>query len=77
MDATPMTQRSRSRRRLLQAYARGIRDARAVMQKSLDEMRVSLEHELMILRGEVRQLQVERSRAQEICRVLEIEHEPG
>jgi hypothetical protein len=61
----------------LQAYARGIRDARAVMQKNLDEMRASLEHELMTLRAEFRQLRAEHSRAQEIVRVLETEHEPG
>jgi hypothetical protein len=65
------------RRRLLQAYARGIRDARAIMQKDLHETRASLGRELASLRAAVRELQAERIRAQEICRVLETEHEPG
>jgi hypothetical protein len=69
-----MTRRSRS---LLCAYALGLRHARAIMQKDLDKTRANLEREVASLRAAVRELQVERFRAQEICRVLETEHEPG
>jgi succinate dehydrogenase flavin-adding protein (antitoxin of CptAB toxin-antitoxin module) len=73
-----MTRSRRTRRRrMLYAYARGLREMTTILQKELDQMRVSLEHEFMTLRAEVRQLRDERSRAEEICRVLETEHEPG
>jgi hypothetical protein len=65
------------RRRLLRAYRLGLRQARAIMQKDLDETRVSLEHELALLRAEFRALKAEHSRAQEIVSALETERDFG
>jgi hypothetical protein len=76
MDATPMTQSRRiRRRRLLAYYRRGLRDMTALLQKELDQMRVSLEHEFVTLRAEVRQLRDERTRAENIFCALDTERE--
>jgi peptidoglycan hydrolase CwlO-like protein len=63
------------RGRLIRAYRLGLRQARVIMQKGLDETRASLERELASLRAEVRQLKAEHSRAEEIVRALESERE--
>jgi peptidoglycan hydrolase CwlO-like protein len=73
-----MTRRGRMRRmRMLRAYKLGVKHARAIMQKDLDQMRASLEGELASLRVAVRELQAEHSRAQEIVSALETEREFG
>jgi hypothetical protein len=67
----------RRRSRLLRAYALGVKHARVRMEGDLRETRDFLDRELALLRAEVGKLRAEYSRAQEICRALETEHEPG
>jgi hypothetical protein len=70
-----MMRRGHRRRRLLQAYARGFRQAREAMQTDLEATRISLEREVAILRAEVRKLRAEYVRAQQIECALETECE--
>jgi hypothetical protein len=58
------------RRRMLHAYRLGLKHGLAHFK--LDEMRVGLERELVLLRGEIVKLRAEYSRAQEIGRALEV-----
>jgi hypothetical protein len=65
------------RGRLLGAYRRGIRDARAKMQSDLDETRVSLERELATLRSAVKEVRLELERARSIDLAVEAKRDDG
>jgi hypothetical protein len=62
---------------MLRAYMLGLRQAQAIMQKELDETRASLEGELASLRSAVKALHVERGRARQIERAIEVERDDG